>query len=435
MNELFREYDIRGIYGKGLTEDFAYKLGKAYGTMIHGKVVVGRDGRNSGKNLQNSFMDGLVSTGAHILDLGLISTPAVYLAIKLLNTDGGVVVTASHNPKEWNGFKLCDKNGYTIDTENLKSIFLRGKFSNGIGRIENYDFKPKYENFLLKLSGIQKVNAIVDTGNGIAGIYNIFDKLGMKVINRKVDGNFPNHSPEPNENVLSKLKEKVISENADFGVGLDGDADRAIFVDDKGRVLDSSVTLAILSMKLLKTKRAKIVFDISSSSFIEDFVKKRRGIPIVSKTGRRNVIKKMKEEDADVGGEFSGHLYFKELFGFDDGVYAILKMAKALSGKKLSQIVDEIVKYKLYLKKTTVECDDEKKFEIVERIKNKLIKKYKNYVDIDGIKVYTDFGWFLIRASNTKPEIRIMVESKSENVAESKLRELVNFIEGEVNEG
>ena len=433
MSELFREYDVRGIYGKELTEEFAYKLGKAYGTVINGKVVVGRDGRLSSKTLQNSFMDGLVSTGAHVLDLGLISTPAVYLAIKLLNVDGGVIVTASHNPKEWNGFKLCDKNGYTIDNSNFKSIFLNGKFSKGIGSVEKYNFIPEYENFLLRLSGIEKVNAAVDTGNGVAGVYDIFEKLGMEVINKEVDGNFPNRPPEPNENTLEKLREVVLDGNLNFGVGLDGDADRAIFVDDKGRVLDSSVTLAILSMKLLKTKRAKVVFDISSSLFIEDFVKKNKGIPIISKTGRRNIIKKMKEEDADIGGEFSGHLYFKELFGFDDGVYAILKMAKALSGKKLSQIVDEIVKYKLYLKKATVECDDEKKFEVVKRIKDKLVKKYRNYVDIDGIKIYTDFGWFLIRASNTKPEIRVMVESKDENIAESKLKELVGFVRGEVN--
>jgi phosphomannomutase len=306
--------------------------------------------------------------------------------------------------------------------EEIKKFALNKNFDGTKkGKITKEDAFEEYENFLLNKIKIQrKLKIVLDTGNGSASriAKKIFEKTGCEVIaiNDFPDGNFPSHTPDVREKDLQQLKEKVLEVNADFGVGFDCDADRAAFIDEKGNYLGSgNTTICLFSEHYLKNnKNAKIVFDVTCSSAVEEFIKSKQGVPVLNRVGHAFIVNRMIKEKAIFGGEYSNHLYFSEIYGFDDAIFAGLKMAEILSKetKKLSELTEQIPKY-YSTEVTEFPCSDEKKFEVIEKIKNRLNAGNYNIIDLDGVKVITENGSLLIRASNTAPAIKINSESKN----------------------
>ncbi len=441
---IFRAYDIRGIYGKDITDAIATQIGKAFGTYIGGegkRLVVGRDVRLSGETLENALIEGLLSTGCHIQEIGIVPTPVFYFAIVHQAKDGGAMVTASHNPPNWNGFKLCRDKGFLIaqsmGMEKVQEIAFNERFKlSSRGKLKKYgEAVADYSNFALgKVKIERKLKVAIDTGNGACSgiISKIFRDAGLEVIaiNDEPDGNFPAHLPEPNEETLGELKKLVVKEKADFGIGYDGDGDRALFIDDKGRIIPGDVTLIIFAKYYLeKLKGAKILYELSCSSSVDETIKAHGGIPIVSRVGHAYIMDEMIKENAVLGGEVSSHFYFADVYGFDDALYAGLKMAELLSKKdeRLSEMVNSIPKYpstpvKVY------DCPDEKKFGVVEKLTEEFKQMGYNIITIDGVKVIEPDGWFLIRASNTLPQIKMTAEAKTQE----KLKQLTKFAERKI---
>ena len=436
---IFRAYDIRGVFEKDITPETAVQIGRGFGTYIGGegkKLVVGRDVRLSGQVLEEALTSGLVSTGCEVLEVGVVPTPVLSFSVVRYDGDGGVMITASHNPPEWNGFKLFKRGGVTCaqgtGMEDVKKIVFSGKFETSQkGKAEKYDGAlVDYSDFVEARVEIGKpLKVAMDAGNGTCGLIapELFRRFDCEVvpINLEPDGRFPAHLPEPKEETLTDLMRRIPDEGADFGVGYDGDGDRAVFVDDRGRMVPGDVTLTVFSDYYLeKNKNAKIIFDVSCSSSVEEAIKARGGIPIVSRVGRAFIVDRMKSEGAVFGGEKSSHFYFSEIYGFDDGVFSSLKMAEILSMRRerLSEIVNAIPRYPS-TPTLNFDCPDEKKFRVVETLKREFKKSGHETVDIDGVKVILPDGWFLIRPSNTMPQVKITAEAKTEK----KLREVVEF--------
>ena len=444
---IFRAYDVRGIYGKDITEEVAEKLGKSFGTFIgSGKTVaVSRDTRNGGESLMENFISGLNFVGCNVVKIGMVTTPMMYFAVTEKNYDGGVSVTASHNPPEWNGFKMTKEKGILcsegMGMEEIRDIFIRDDFSeaNVKGNVTDYDVYDDYENFIFsRLNSQKKMKVVLDPGHGASCGFSekLFTKAGHEVfvINGNPDGNFPSRPSDPKEENVSKLKEEVVKQNADIGIAFDGDADRIAIVDNLGRYAKSgNVTIPILAKYYIsKNKDSKIVHDVCCSSCVEDVIKSEGGIPIPSRVGHSFVMNKVIDEKADFGGEYSNHLYFSDIFGFDDAMFAGLKIIEAInsSGNKLSEIVDSIPVYPASTVKE-IECDDKIKFQVVKRIADRLRGENYKVLDIDGVKAFDqENNWMLIRGSNTVPAIKINSEAKSEN----RMQELFELAEKIVNE-
>ena len=436
---MFRAYDIRGIYGKDLTTDFAETIGKAFGTIIGSgkKLAVGRDVRIGSEQLKDAVVKGLVSTGCQVDDLGIVTTPILYFGIAHQRKDGGVMVTASHNPAEWNGLKLCREKGVIVGQgsgmEKIKEIIVNGKFtkSKTKGKVETYKgIVNQYATFVLdKIRIERKLKVVLDTGNSVSGIVapKLFRQTGcrVEVINEELDGTFPSRSPEPTEASLQQLISAVKKARADFGVGYDGDGDRAVFVDDKGRVLTGDYTSVIFAQAFITKGKRKVVYDVSCSSAVEEAIKAKGGIPVVERVGRPFMMDRALREKAVFGGERSGHFYFPDIYGLDDGTFASLKMAEILSraGMPLSRMVDKIPKY--YSSTVNVPFPDEHKFTVIERLKPKFEEKGFQIIDIDGVKAQDENGWVLLRSSNTEPLIRIFAEGKTH----AKLTQLLGLAE------
>jgi len=430
MNEnIFRTYDIRGIFGKDLTVETAEKIGKAFGTFIgEGKrLVVGRDVRLSGKVLKDALISGLTSVGCDVVDIGVIPTPVFYFAVRHHKFDGGVTVTASHNPPEWNGFHLCKGGGafcaQGTGMEVVKELVLKNSFRQPkkVGKVEVYDKILKdYEKFVLpKIKIARKLKIVLDCSNGTVGSItpDLLRAIGCEVIvlNGKPDGRFPAHLPEPNEETLKELKKKVVELKADFGVGFDCDGDRSAFIDEKGRFLTGDKTAtAFIEDVFKKNKNPKILYDVSCSLAIEELIKNRGGIPVVNPIGHVFFPEKMINMDISFGCERSAHLYFSEMNGFDDATFATLRMAEILSHseKSLSQILDSLPEYPSAQK--NIGCDDEIKFELTKNLKTRFSELGFNINELDGMKAFNEDGWILIRPSNTEPLIRVIAEARDE---------------------
>jgi len=446
---MFRAYDIRGIYGKDMTTEIAEKVGMALGTFLGTgkKLSVGRDIRIGSEQLKNAVVKGLVSTGCKIDDLGVVTAPILYFAIAHKNKDGGIMVTASHNPPEWNGMKLCREKGLIVGQgsgmEQIKDIIANRKFAQTAkqGKTEPYKgMVNEYSRFILnKISVEKKLKVVLDTGNSVPGIVApmLFKQAGCKVtvLNEKLDGTFPSRSPEPTEESLQQLISTIRKTNADFGVGYDADGDRAVFADNQGRILTGDFATIIFAQALITKGKRKVVYDVSSSSAVEEAIKAKGGIPIVERVGRPFIMDRVLLEKAVFGGESSGHFYFPDIYSLDDGTFASLKMAEILSrvDAPLSQIVDSIPKY--YSSTVNVPCPDEIKFHVTERLKTKFEERGFQILDIDGVKAQEEKGWVLLRPSNTEPIIRIVAEGKTQNkltqlleLAKKMLKETVEII-------
>ena len=434
---IFRAYDIRGVYGEDLDEHVAEMIGSAYGTILgnRGKVVVGRDVRISGDVLARGVARGLSRAGCDVLMVGVVTTPMLYFSTIHFEADGGVQVTASHNPPEWNGFKLVKPGGATLSAgagmEELKEIVINRRFREAErkGKIEDVDIQTPYIEFMTSKFRLDRsLKIAVDYSNGAAAIAfpRIAEKLGLEIeaINETPDGRFPGHLPEPTEETLKDLQDLVIRVGADFGAGFDGDGDRVVFVDDRGRIIPGDITLAVY-VKCLE-KRGKVVYDVSSSDALKEVILERGCEPVEMRVGRAFILNAVRELNAVIGGEKSNHFYFPEIWGFDDAIYATLRMAEIIvkSGKKLSQLVDEIPAYPSIPIKT-FECPDEIKGKVVELIAEHYEELGLKVSRIDGVKAYLDDGWVLIRQSNTMPQVKMTAEAKTEK----RLREIVEEAE------
>jgi len=422
--KIFRAYDIRGVYGVDITEETAYLVGFGFGNMLgKGNVLVVRDVRLSGAMLASAAADGLMDAGLDVLDGGVCTTPAGYYGVKHFGAVGCLIVTASHNPPNWNGFKLIRGDGETISQnagmEELKQLILSNKLRKGgrRGNINTVDLKRAYTDFLKsRFKEMDGLSIGVDFSDGSATL--IFPEIAsylrikLKQINDNPDGYFRGHMPEPTPENLGPLAELVRDNGCSFGTAFDGDADRAVFVDDLGRIVEGDYALAVLVSNW--PERGKVVYDVNSSRALKDVAITRGFTPIEWKVGRAFILRKVRDEKAVLGGEKSNHIYFGELDGVDDAIYATLKMAEIVKnhGGRLSPLVDAIPKYPT-LPITVYDCDDEIKFRVVEKIAEKLEEAGFQISLLDGVKGYISSGWLLIRASNTMPQLKMSAEADS----------------------
>jgi len=424
---IFKAYDVRGIYPTEINEDVAYVIGRAYAKLTSGgRILIGRDVRLSSFSLAESIAQGLIDAGSDVYSAGVVPTPVLYLGVVEMGFDGGIQVTASHNPPEWNGFKLVLSNGETISAgagmEVLKELVYSEtarKPAGGIGPIKEIDIVSPYIDKIKNIINLKRrVKVAVDFSNGATCIVGkkLLSDIGCDVIsiNDRPDGTFPGHLPEPNAETLKELSALVSENGFDFGAGLDGDGDRAVIVDDKGRILDGDLALAVLVIK--SEIRGRVVFDISSSSALEKVIVEKGCEPVVSRVGRAYMLRKVREVKAVIGAEKSNHIYFSELYGFDDGLYAVAKFAELVSKSQepLSKILDNIPRY--YSSPIiTVEVPEELKSKVMDKIAQLVVEIAEKIVDIDGVKAYFKDGWILIRPSNTMPQIKYTAEARDDS--------------------
>jgi phosphoglucosamine mutase len=445
FDRLFRAYDIRGVYPKQLDGEAARILGASFAGFLgnRGEVAVGRDVRLSGEELKDGLIAGLISGGCNVTDLGIVSTPLLFFATNRLQKDAGIMITASHNPAEWNGFKLFSKTGciYGESMEKIKQIAKTKKQNitgTAKGKVSKYEtvFRDYADFIASQIHVSKKLKIVADTANGVCGLFVpfLFERQGCEIVtlNEKPDGRFPAHQPEPKESTLGELKKKVVELKADLGVGYDGDGDRAVFIDEKGRLIPGDLSLLVFAKDVLeKQKGAKIVCELSCSLAVEEFVKAHGGIHIVEKVGHTFIMDRMTSDHAALGGEKSSHLYFAETKGGDDAIFASLRMAEILSksNRKLSEIFDSLPQYPSIYEQN-FPCSDDLKFQVIEKLKSKFKAEGRNFIGIDGIKLLDESGWVLMRPSNTEPIIRVTAEAKTEK----RLRELHAFAEKELNQ-
>jgi len=456
--EIFREYDIRGIADKDLTNNIVEKIAKAYGTYVqeHNKkgtvdIVVGRDNRLSSERIENALIKGILSTGCNVIGIGVAPTPILYYAIHHYKKDGGVMVTGSHNPIEFNGLKLClgADSIYGKEIQKLRAMVERNKKEEKKKKEGKLTTKNPIEPYLNeikeKIKLKRKLKIVIDAGNGTAGMIvpKLFSSLGCEVVPLycNLDGRFPNHLPDPTvPELMQDLMQKAKEEKADIGLGYDGDGDRIGTVDEKGKMIFSDKLLALFSKEfLLKNPGEKIIFDVKCSDALPEFIKKYGGKPIMWKTGHSLIKAKMKKEKALFAGEASGHINFAdEWYGFDDAVYASARLLQFLSSsnKNFSELMSEVPSYY----STPVirsYCSDKDKFDIVEKVREHFKKTYK-VIEIDGAKIMFENigGWALVRASNTQPAIVLAFEAKTKeglkeikSIVAKKLREFnITFV-------
>ncbi|MEO0071491.1 MAG: phosphomannomutase/phosphoglucomutase [candidate division WOR-3 bacterium] len=428
---IFREYDIRGVADRDLPDDVVYRLGQAFGTYIQERgvfrCVVGRDVRLSGPRIERTLIDALIKSGVDVIKIGVVPTPVFYFSFFHLNVNAGVMITASHNPPKENGFKL-GLNKTTIhgqEIQHLRRFAEEGKFRMGKGAVEETDVIPGYIAMCQEKVKIKKrLKVVFDPGNGTAGV--LLERLfsGTPInpifINLKPDGTFPAHIPDPTiptclEQAIGLVKET----GADCGVGYDGDADRIGAIDDMGNLLYGDRLLGIFAQDALsRHPGATIVFDVKCSQGLVEHILARGGVPLMWKTGHSLIKAKMKEVNAPVAGEMSGHMFFAEdYYGYDDAIFASLKLLQivAESGRKLSELASAIPYYYATpeIRVNIISSDAERlKFEIVSYLRGYFQKKFE-VIDIDGARVTFPDGWGLVRASNTQPILVLRFEAKT----------------------
>ncbi len=455
---IFREYDIRGIADKDLTDEVVRLIGKGYGTLLRQKVqgdrlkvAVGRDVRLSSKRLRDALVSGLTSVGIDVMDVGECPTPLLYFAAYTRDVDGGIMITGSHNPPEYNGFKILIGKD-TIHgggIQDLRRLIDAGSFSSGpIGIVENFDVIPAYiKDVKERFNAAGKnIKAVVDAGNGTGGLVapELLKAIGVDVtpLFCEVDGNFPNHHPDPTvpEN-LKTLIDRVKYENADLGIAYDGDSDRIGVVNEKGAIIWGDQLMILFARDILKGQGARgkgqgekpvFVGEVKCSQVMYDDIEKQGGRAIMWKAGHSLIKDKMKREKAVLAGEMSGHIFFADrYYGFDDAIYATCRVIEILKkeGKPLSELLADLPKT-FNTPEIRVDCPDDKKFDIVERAKERLARDYP-IIDVDGVRVKFKEGWGLIRASNTQPVLVTRFEATSEERL-SEYRRIVEDILKEV---
>ena len=443
--QIFREYDIRGVVDRDLTDDVVEKLGRGLGTMVKREggttVVVGRDARLSGQRFRDAFVSGVTRTGIHVYDVGIVPTPVVYYAANSLPVDGLAVITGSHNPSEYNGFKMgVGKTTFYGETiQALRNLIEKGDFESGrAGTVTPFDAVTPYLHFVntsVKPAG-RRLKVVVDAGNGVGGIVALpmLEKLGYDVVPLfcEPDGRFPNHHAAP---TVAKNLELCIAEvkkqGADLGIAFDGDADRIGVIDEKGEIIWGDRLMIILSRAVLKeVPGAPIVGEVKCSFTLYDDIRAHGGQAIMWKTGHSLIKAKMKESHAMLAGEMSGHIFYKHrFFGFDDAPYTAARLLELLSHQKAplsSMLADVPVTYST--PELRVDTVEEKKFALVKRCTELLRQKGLSLIEVDGVRVTWPDGWGLIRASNTTPLLVVRYEAKTKE----RLAEIQALIDGTI---
>ena len=424
---ILREYDIRGVINKDLNLKDAFFLGKAFATFLKKNnlknIVVGYDGRKSSPKIERELVKGLMLKGILVHKIGVVPTPLLYYSMYFNKLDSGIMITGSHNPPKYNGFKMLLKNKSIVgkDILNIAKISSSGCFSDDKkGKEKKLLMTKKYLLFLSRLAKIKKdIRVAWDPGNGSSGdiIKGLTKKINGKhfLINEKIDGNFPSHHPDPTvPKNLSQLINIVKKKKCDVGFAFDGDGDRLGVVDNKGKIIYADKVIAFLAKDVLRTKpNSKIILDIKSSQAVYDEIKKLKGKPIFWKTGHSLIKRKMKETKAIFAGEMSGHIFFADkYYGFDDAIYASIRFLNFFCGlnKPLSYIFNSM-KQSFNTPELRFNSTEEEKFIIVEKLKEILKKEKKKFISIDGVRYSTKDGWWLVRASNTQDIIVARCES------------------------
>lgn len=426
--EIFRTYDIRGIADIDLTNEVAEKLGRSYGTFLpdNAKLIgIGRDIRLSSERIKTSFVNGLLSTGVNVVDFGEIPTPILYFTVHKYGLNGGVEITGSHNPKEYNGLKmLVGRNTiYGKDIQQIRKIAEKSNFKKGQGNYEEKNSVNDYiTDVLSRISlGKRKLKIIFDSGNGITGpvINKLYKNLPFEfeILFAEPDGLFPNHLADPTiPEYINDLIQRVKESKADLGIGFDGDGDRIGTIDEKGRIIWGDKLLAIFSTEVLKKHPgAKIICEVKCSNGLLEYIEENGGVPLMWKTGHSLIKAKMKEENAPLAGEMSGHMFFADnYYGFDDAIFASLRLVEILSNtnKPMSLLADKVPSY-FVTPEIRIDCPDSEKFAVVDEVKEIFKKDYK-ILDVDGVRVTFPYGWGLLRASNTQPVLVLRFEANTE---------------------
>lgn len=443
---IFRGYDIRGVYPNDLNKDVAYIIGRSFGTYVSkmGKktCIVGRDNRYSSLELASFLIEGILSTGVDVIDLGLVTTPMYYYACILKNNPTGIMVTASHNPKDDNGFKFAfDERGNARGEmiEEFRDFTFKGEFINGEGKLSNYDVRDEYIKLMLDNISLGKrpLKVILDLGNGTTTCIakDIYYRLPIDIetLFGESDSSFPNHHPDPCvEENLSALKKEVLDKKADIGIAFDGDGDRVGIIDEKGNYIPTDKYMIIIIRDIInKVKNKTFLYDVKCSKALDDEIVKLGGKSICYRTGNSYTKAKVRDDDLPFGGELSGHVYFRDKWpGFDSGIYAGLRLVEILShtDKPLSSLLDGISHYESTPELKFASPDD-KKFIVVDKIINYCRDKGYDALTIDGVRVTFNDGWALVRASNTGPNITARFEATSKERLDEIQKEFTDLID------
>ncbi len=441
-DSLFKEYDLRGIVGDEITPDVSYKIGLGYGSYVqlkgYTKVIVGFDNRLSSKYLTDKLISGLLDSGINVVNLGLVTTPMFYCAKYKLGLDTGIMVTASHNPKEYNGYKISFDsigNAYGEKIRDLRDYIKKEDFLSGSGTLTNYDIKDEYLELIKDSINIKrKLKVVVDCGNGTASVivkdvFKMFD-LDIEYLYCDSDGNFPNHHPDPSiEKNMNDLSKKVFELGYDLGIAFDGDADRVGFVDNLGNYYSADYYLALMST-FMKNDLDRLLFDVKCSKMLIDSCNNNNIKPCIFKTGASYTNKEMKEKNYILGGEYSGHIFFRDKWpGFDDGIYAGLRLIEMLSNVdvKLSEMIGNFNRYENEYVEYPIDID--KKDKIVNRVKDYAQQMDYDYIDIDGVRIEFKDGFALIRGSNTQPILTLRFEANTKDRLSEIKMEFMNLID------
>jgi phosphomannomutase/phosphoglucomutase len=425
---IFREYDIRGVVDRDLTPEGVRLLGRGFGTHMVNlglpNLVVGRDGRLSSAPFREALIKGLLSTGCHVTDIGLCPTPVYYFSIFHLKKDGGVMITGSHNPPEFNGFKVSVGKStiFGEKIQDLRRLIEGGTFASGEGKLSRKKVIRAYQDYVKKNVHLEKkLKVVIDAGNGTAGVVTgpLLRSLGCEVeeLHCEIDGHFPNHFPDPTiPEHLRDLIERVGDTKADVGIGYDGDADRIGVVDERGNILWGDQLMILFARDILEVQKgATFVAEVKCSQNLFNEVERCGGKAIMWKTGHSLIKDKIKEEKAVLGAEMSGHVFFADrYFGYDDAIYASCRLVELLSktDRKLSHLLEDVPRT-FITPEIRVDCPDEIKFQVVERVKEEFRKGYP-IIDVDGVRVQFGEGWGLVRASNTQPVLVLRFEAPTE---------------------
>ena len=430
---IFRAYDIRGIAYEELSQELVVLIGKSLGTKSldsgNDSLIVGRDGRNSSPDLFEWVTTGIKSTGCKVINIGIVSTPILYFATHSLSCPNGVMITGSHNPGDYNGFKIVEDkrtiSGKAI--QQIRETILKKEFRKGRGLEKTLDIKDQYLNSIIQNVELKRpIRMAIDCGNGAASVVakEVYEGLGCEVhsLFAEVDGNFPNHHPDPSkpEN-LEDLRKLVEEKDLEIGLAFDGDGDRLGVLSKEGKIIFPDMQMILFSNSILQDhKEGKVVFDVKCSKLLPDAILKKGGTPIMTKTGHSYIKKCIREEKALLGGEMSGHIFFNDRWpGFDDGIYAGARMLEIISNLNEDEDVFKNLPKLVSTPEINIESTDDEKFKLVEDFISKADYKDANSVLIDGVRVEFDFGWGLLRASNTSPVLVLRFEADTQENLES----------------
>ena len=437
LNEhIFRANDIRGIAYDDLNEQVVSFLGRSLGSEALSRdikeLIIGRDGRVSSPEIMEWLSSGILSTGCNVIDIGIVTSPMLYHSTFELAASSGVVITGSHNPGEYNGFKIVFKNRSTSSDEILllKKRIINRDFQFGQGKLDKADIKESYINRIVKSIQLNKALDIsIDCGNGAAGVVakEIYEKLGCNVteLYGNPDGLFPNHHPDPSkkENMLD-LIDNVAKNNSAVGLAFDGDADRLGVISPTGEMIYPDRQMILFSRQVLeRNPGASVVFDVKCSKLLSDEISRLKGNPLICKTGHTFIKQKIRETSAHLGGEMSGHIFFNDRWpGFDDGIYAGARMLEIIANSDDKNIFESIPNL-VSTPEINIEAADDRKFQIVDQFIKYSNFENANKIDIDGIRVEFNKGWGLLRASNTSPFLVLRFEAETEQELE-KIKEI-----------